>query len=126
MLVVYVFGEKVVPPGGRMELGQLIPWCPGGSISSVVWLPGWQGVLVFPYSWRTTMSGDPMPGDPTYDTVMWLASASGMFQDRWAQSTLCGWPPPVIWEVMQVQLGALGSGRPCSWEFDTERSHRRG
>ena len=62
------------------------------------------------------MSGD----TPTYATIMWLAPASGMFQDRWALANLRGWPPSVIWEVMQVQLGALGSGVSCSWEADTE------
>ena len=55
------------------------------------------------------------------DTIMWLASASGMFQDRWALANLRGWPASVIWEVMQVQLGALGSGVTCRWEADTER-----
>lgn len=108
-----VSGVKVVLPGGYMVLAQRIPWCLGGSISSVVWLPGWLDVLDTPLR-RVIMSGD------TFESVMWLASCSGMFQDRWARSNLMGWPPSVIWEVMQVQLGALGSGVRCSWEADTE------
>lgn len=96
----FVSGVKVVLPGGYMVLAQRIPWCLGGSISSVVWLPGWLDV------WVSLRRRDIMSGDtPTYATIMWLAPASGMFQDRWALANLRGWPPSVIWEVMQVQLG---------------------